>query len=119
MVLGVVFAQFITVAHACARIGASPQTATTLAVSAGETMPSDCHARAKRAVMNTNVCDSHCAYGQQIDVQPDAPIAAIAPQTALTVNAVSSAVQPFLDTMFLHARTTAPPLSLLFGRFLI
>jgi hypothetical protein len=82
-------------------------------------MPSDCAAMAKRVAANAKVCESHCAFGQQIDVQPDAPVAAIAPQPALTVRVISSIAQPSFDTIFLDARSTAPPVALLFSRFLI
>jgi len=44
---------------------------------------------------------------------------AFAPQPALTVRVTWSMVQPSLDTISLHARSTAPPVSLLFSRFLI
>ena len=82
-------------------------------------MPSDCPEMAKRVGANAKVCESHCAYGQQIDVQPDAPVAAIAPQPALTIGVVSLIVRRSLDPIFLRARITAPPVSLLFSRFLI
>jgi hypothetical protein len=117
--VGLVFAQIVTVAHACTLAVPASQSATTFAQPADETMLSDCAAMAKRVAANAKVCESHCAYGQQIDVQPDAPVAAIAPQPALTVHVVSSIVQPSLDKIFLHARSTAPPVSLLFSRFLI
>lgn len=117
VILGVVFAQLITAAHACAPATATSRTAT-VAQPVDETMPSDC-AMAKRVAVNAKVCESHCAYGQQIDVQPDAPVAAIAPQPALTIRVMSSIAQPSLDTIFLRAQSTAPPLSLLFSRFLI
>jgi hypothetical protein len=116
---GLVIAQFITVAHACTLAVPTSQAAATLGQPADETMPSDCAAMAKRVAANATVCESHCAYGQQIDVQPDAPVAAIAPQPALTIRVMSSIVQPSLGTIFLHARSTAPPVSLLFSRFLI
>lgn len=117
VILGVVFAQLITAAHACAPATATSRTAT-FAQPVDETMPSDC-AMAKRVAANAKVCESHCAYGQQIDVQPDAPVAAIAPQPALTIRVMSSIAQPSLDTIFLRAQSTAPPVSLLFSRFLI
>ncbi len=117
--LGLVFAQFVTAAHACALAIPASQTAATFAQQAEETMPPDCPAMAGGVAANANVCQSHCAYGQQIDVHPDAPVAAIAPHPALTVRVMSSIVQLFRDTMFLHARSTAPPVSLLFSRFLI
>jgi hypothetical protein len=117
--VGLVFAQLITVAHACTLAVPASQAAATFVQPADETMPSDCAAMAKRVAANAKVCESHCAFGQQIDVQPDAPVAAIAPQPALTVRVVPSIVQPSLDTTFFHARSTAPPVSLLFSRFLI
>ena len=116
--LGVVFAQIVTVAHACVRAVPAFQAAA-FSQPADETMPSDCAAMAKRVAANAKVCESHCAYGQQIDVQPDAPVAAIAPLPALTICVVSSIVPPSFDKTFLHARSTAPPFSLLFSRFLI
>jgi len=114
--VGLVFAQFVTVAHACTLAVPAFHTAT-LVQPADDTMPSDCPANG--ATANAKVCDSHCAYGQQIGVQGDAPVAAIAPQPALTISVVSPIVRPSLDTIFLHARSTAPPISLLFSRFLI
>jgi hypothetical protein len=119
MTVGLVFAQFVTVAHACTLAIPVLQSAATFAQPADETMPSDCPAMAKRVAANANVCASHCTYGQQIDAQPDAPVAAIAPQPALTVRVISSIVEPSLATSFLRARSTAPPVSLLFSRFLI
>jgi hypothetical protein len=119
VMLGVVFAQIVTVAHACTLAVPGASQATTLAEPADEAMAPDCAAMAKRVATNAKVCEAHCAYGQQIDVQPDAPVAAIAPQPALTVHRVSSIVPPSLDKIFLHARGTAPPVSLLFSRFLI
>jgi hypothetical protein len=116
--VGLVFAQFITVAHACTLAIPALQAAT-FAEPADETMPSDCPAMTKRGAANAKVCEAHCTYGQQIDVQPDPPVAAIAPQSALTVRVISSIVQPSFDTSFLRARSTAPPVSLLFSRFLI
>jgi hypothetical protein len=116
MMLSVVFAQIVTVAHACTLAVPAFQPAT-FVQPADLTMPSDCPANGANA--NAKVCDSHCAYGQQIDVQPDTPVVAIAPHPALTVSAVSPAARPSLDTKFLHARSTAPPISVLFSRFLI
>ena len=118
VMLGLVFAQIVTVAHACTLAIPSFQ-AVTFVQPADETMPSDCVAMAKRAAANGKVCDAHCAYGQQIDVQPDAPLAPMVPQPALTVRVVPSIPRPSFETTSLHARSTAPPVSLLFSRFLI
>ena len=116
--LGLVFAQFVTVAHACTLAVPMSQLAV-FDQPADGTMSFDCAAMAKRVAVNAKVCDSHCAYGQQIDVQTDAPVAAIAPQPALTVGVVPLVVRRSLDPLFLHARSTAPPVSLLFSRFLL
>lgn len=117
--VGLLFAQLVTAAHACTLTVPASQAAPTLVQPADETMPSNCAAMAKRVAANVKVCESHCAFGQQIDVQPDAPVAAIAPQPALTVRVISSIAQRSFDTIFLEARSTAPPVSLLFSRFLI
>jgi hypothetical protein len=116
--LGVVFAQIVTVAHACT-LGVPASQAATFVQPADESMPSDCPAMVKRVAANSKVCEAHCVYGQQIDVQPDAPVAAIAPQPALTVCVVSSIMHRSFDATFLLARSTAPPVSVLFSRFLI
>jgi hypothetical protein len=118
MMVGVAFAQVVTVAHACT-LAVPMSEAATAARLVDTPMPPDCTQMAKRSIATGNVCDSHCAYGQQIDVQPDAPTAAIAPQPALTVRVVSPIVQPSHDSAALDARSTAPPVSLLFSRFLI
>ena len=114
--LGLVFAQIVTVAHACTLVVPMAQ-AIAVGQPAEESMSPDCAAKMKRVAVNAKVCDSHCAYGQQIDGQTDAPVAAIAPQPALTVGVVSPTVPGSLDPIFLHARSTAPPVSLLFSRF--
>lgn len=118
VVLGLVFAQCITVAHACLLTSVAPQAAT-LAPVAGETMPPDCAAMAKHAATNVNACELHCAYGEQIGAHPDLPVASIAPHPALTVDPVPPVVHPSLETASLLARSTAPPVSVLFSRFLI
>jgi len=117
--LGIVFSQLVTVAHACTIAFSSSHPPVASAQEADATMAPDCAAMAKRTTANANVCASHCTYGQQIDVYADAPVAAIAPQPALTVSVMQSIVGPSLDTVFLHARSTAPPVSVLFSRFLI
>lgn len=119
MTFGLVFAQFVTVTHACALTVPVAQSAAAFAAPADEAMPADCAAMVTRVAGNANACESHCTYGQQIDVQPDAPVAAIAPQPALTVRVMSSSGETSLNTIFLRARSTAPPVSLLFSRFLI
>ena len=116
-VLGLLFAQFVTVAHACTVAFSPSLPAATVATPVDDAMPSDCAGSAKRT--DVNVCESHCAYGQQIDVQSDAPVVAIAPQPALTVRVPQPIAPRSFHAIALHARSTAPPFAVLFGRFLI
>ena len=113
---GLLFAQLVTVAHACTRAIAAPEPATQL-VQRAENMNMDCPAT-KCVAASATVCESHCTYGQQIDIQPHAPVAAIAPQPGLTIRVVPAIVSPSPRPIFLQARSTAPAFSLLFGRFL-
>jgi len=116
-ILGLLFAQFVTAAHACTVAFSSPLSVAIMASAVDDAMPSDCAGNAKRT--DVNVCESHCAYGQQIDVQSDAPVAAIAPQPALSARVPPPVVSRSYDAIALHARSTAPPLSVLLSRFLI
>lgn len=95
--LGVVFAQAVTAAHACTSFAVPTSPAAAFGQPVGEIMFTDCPAMATRAAANAKVCESYCAYGQQIDVQPDPPVAAIAPQPALTVRLGVSIVQPTVN----------------------
>jgi len=113
MLLGWLFAQLVTIAHAC------PALDTNASASSAATMPTDCAAMAKLAASNANVCQSHCVAGEQVDTQAQAPAAALSPQPALTVRI--SAPQ-FLKSVDRHAPGACgndPPATLLFSRFLI
>ena len=115
-ILGLLFAQFVAAAHACTVAFSASLPVETVAIPVDDAMPSDCDGSASRA--NANVCESHCTHGQQIDAESDAPVAAIAPQPALTVRVPLPVVLRSFDTTALHARSTAPPLSILLSRFL-
>jgi hypothetical protein len=116
-ILGLLFAQFVTAAHACTISFSALLPVSTVVTPVDDAMPSDCAGNAERT--NANVCESHCVQGQQIDAQSDTPIAAIAPQPALAVRVPQPIAARSFDSIALHARSTAPPLSVLFGRFLI
>jgi hypothetical protein len=74
----------------------------------------------KPAAAHAKVCEAHCTYGKRIDGRQDAPVAVIAPQATLTIRVISSLVHLRLNRgIFLSARSVAPPVSLLFSRFLI
>jgi hypothetical protein len=113
MLLGWLFAQLVTIAHAC------PALDTNASASSAATMPTDCAAMAKLAGSNANVCQSHCVAGEQIDTQAQAPAAALSPQTALTVRVVDLQLVKSVDRNASAACGNDPPATLLFSRFLI
>ncbi|TMG83569.1 MAG: hypothetical protein E6H78_11905 [Betaproteobacteria bacterium] len=121
VMLGWLFAQIVTVVHACPALTATTQDSTSTAASAAgaATSPSDCAAMAKQAGSNANVCQSHCIAGQQIGSDAQTPCAALAPRVALAVRActVETPVAASLHASTLRA--TGPPPTLLFSRFLI
>lgn len=117
--VGVIFAQIVTVAHACGLSSNVSPMAAAFNQPTRELTPSDCGTMAKHVAADAKVCELQCTYDQQIDVQPNAPVAAIGPQRALTVAPGLPIAEPSVDTIALHARSTAPPVSLLFSRFLI
>ena len=119
MMLGVVFAQIVTAAHACTFAASTPHLPTAVVQAADAAMPVDCTAMQEHGAAVSSVCESHCAYGQQIDVHPDGPVAGIAPHPALTVHSLLSFVPASIDASFLYAKSAAPPVSILFSRFLI
>jgi hypothetical protein len=114
-----VLAQVITVAHACGFSTGASHTAAALSQSTGKVMPPDCKDTPKHVSADAKVCETHCTYGQQIDVQPIMPVAAIAPLPALYVSPGQAPPEPLVNPGALRGRTTAPPALLLFGRFLI
>jgi hypothetical protein len=117
--LGLLFAQFMTAVHACSLAFPAAEAPLPTVQLSSENMAPDCPLMAKRVATNAKVCEGHCTYDKQIDVYPDAPTAAIAPHPALLVRIALATEQPRFRTTFLEARSTAPPVSLLFSRFLI
>ena len=113
MLLGWVFAQLVTIAHAC------PALDTNASASSAATMPTDCAAMAKLAGSNANVCQSHCVDGQQVDTQAQAPAAALSPHPALTVRVSDPQSVTSADRNASAACGNDPPATLLFSRFLI
>jgi hypothetical protein len=111
-------AQAVTSAHACSLFKRLSQ-APAQAALAMQQMPSDCPAMAKQSGSTLNLCLSHCQLGQQVDVYAGTPVAAIAPQPALTVQPVDQLVAAAAESTSLVAVVAAPPPQLLFSRFLI
>jgi len=119
MLLGWLFAQLVTIAHACPALDTNTSASSAATAASASPMPTDCAAMAKLAGSNVNVCQSHCVAGEQVDTQAQAPAAALSPQPALTVRI--SAPQ-FLKSVDRHAPGACgndPPATLLFSRFLI
>ena len=119
MLLGWLFAQLVTIAHACPALNPATSAAIVSPVASTAAMPTDCAEMAKLAGSNANICKSHCVVGEQVDTQAQAPAAALSPQPPLTVRI--SAPQ-FLKSVDRHAPGACgsdPPATLLFSRFLI
>ena len=119
IVLGWLFAQIVTVAHACPALNPATSVASVSSVAITAAMPTDCEAMAKLAGSNANVCQSHCVAGEQVDTQAQAPAAALALQPGLTVRIADVRFVKSADRHAQGARGNDPPATLLFSRFLI
>ena len=119
IVLGWLFAQIVTVAHACPALNPATSVASVSSVAITAAMPTDCEAMAKLAGSNANVCQSHCVAGEQVDTQAQAPAAALSPQPALTVRVADPQSVKSADRHAPGACGNDPPATLLFSRLLI
>jgi hypothetical protein len=123
MMLSVLFAQFVTAAHACPllllQVSAPVESAIQAVAPDVDAMPADCADASKEPVLGANVCEAHCGSGMQLDIQAQTLEAALAPQPALTVHVADVGVSMASIDAQLSALVAAPPRSLLFSRFLI
>jgi hypothetical protein len=119
MLLGWLFAQFVTIVHACPALNPATTAASVSSIAMTDAMPTDCEAMAKLADSNVNACQSHCVAGQQVDTQAQAPAAALSPQSALTVRVADPQSVKSADRHTQGACGNDPPATLLFSRFLI
>lgn len=119
MMLGFAFAQIVTAAHACSGLIDISQPTATSAAPDADAMPEGCADMSRTTGSTFNVCEAHCVVGQQVDVHTEAPMAAIAPQPALTVRLVDPRISARADARSPSAAASAPPPLLLFSRFLI
>ena len=115
--LGVVFAQIVTAAHACPSFVPSSDSA--VVHTSADSVSANCHELAHKAQDNANVCESHCLTGQQVDTQTDAPTAVIAPRIALTVSVIDHSTVRTRELSSLPALGAAAPPLLRFARLLI
>jgi hypothetical protein len=119
VMLGWLFAQIVTVAHACPALVSPAHDASAAFAGATAPMAGDCEAMAKQADSNANVCQSHCVADPQASSDAQTPFAVLAPQCALAVRVMTP--EPSVS-MRLGARlplASGPPPTLLFSRFLI
>jgi hypothetical protein len=119
MLLGWLFAQFVTIVHACPALNPATTAASVSSVPITDASPTDCAAMAQSSNSNLNVCQSHCVAGQQVDTQAQAPAAALSLQTALTIRVSEPQPVKSADRHASAARGNDPPATLLFSRFLI
>jgi hypothetical protein len=119
MLLGWLFAQFVTIAHACPALNPATSAASVSSLAITDATPTDCAEMAQSSNSNPNVCQSHCFAGQQVDTQAQAPAAALSPQPALTVRVADPQFAKSADGHASAARGNDPPATLLFSRFLI
>jgi hypothetical protein len=119
VMLGWLFAQVVTVTHACPAVIGPAQDSTATSATMASPMPGDCASMARQAGSNANVCQSHCVAGEQIGSDVQTPSAALAPQVARAVRVVGPEipVPASLRARSLHG--AGPPPTLLFSRLLI
>jgi hypothetical protein len=118
MILGFISAQLISLAHACAT-GPDRSPASAHAFGGTAAMPADCPMVVHAAPSDGTACDAHCLPSAQVDKGAEARIAAMAPPSPLIVRVVQPAIPSSVCAPPPLARIASPPLSLLFGRFLI
>ena len=111
------FAQLVAAAHACALV--APASLAPVSLAATAAMSPDCGAMGSDGPAGANVCESHCAFGLQIDAHPEAPAAAIGSRPALIVDAVLPAIPACAQAAVPREQSAPPPISLLYSRFQI
>ena len=123
MMLSMLFAQIVTAAHACSLllslVSVPVESAMQAVAPDVDAMPADCAGAAKEPVSGANVCEAHCGAGVQLDIQAHPLEAALAPQSALIVHVADVDISRASIDVQLSALVAAPPLALLFSRFLI
>ena len=118
MVLGFISAQLISVAHACAS-QERPSVASTQARGGIVAMPADCPMATDASPSADVACDAHCLPRSQVDQGAEVRVAAMAPPSPLIVRGLQAGIASSVWATPPRASIASPPLSLLFGRFLI
>lgn len=117
MILGLVCAQSISLAHACMIASGTTPPPSAIAQHAAA-MPADCAMMTHGAMANDAACDTHCFPREQADRGLDVRLPAMAPPSVFVVRVVSAVLARSAVAAPPLTRSTSPPLSLLFRRFL-
>jgi hypothetical protein len=118
MILGFIGAEFISLAHACTT--GSDETGPPISIAAhAAAMSADCPMMGQRGLANDPACDTHCFPREQADRGTDGPLPALAPPAVPVFRLVPAFVDDRAFAKPPLPRIASPPLSLLFGRFLI
>jgi hypothetical protein len=119
VMLGVIFTQIVTAAYACPRLLSPSGGAGVLKSTKTQSLPPCCLELIKKLRGNANCCEACCTSGQQIDTCDDAPVAAVAPQPALTIRVAEAATVRAKGAGSVPAPNAIPPPLLRFSRLLI
>ena len=121
MISGFLFAQSVAAAHVCPLAAPHAAAAGHVATSTQAPMPPSCAGMATPpdSTSTANACESHCSVGQSSDVQALAWVAALGLPQALRLRVPDRGVPDARAAIWFSSLRSAPPLSLLFGHFLI
>jgi hypothetical protein len=118
MILGLLSAQFISLAHACMNsFDVAHGTVGHVASQATGAMPADCPAMARAGAASEALCEAQCIPKEQADRATDVRLA-LAPASVLVVRVIDLVAPSVVHAAPLRATIASPPLSLLFSRFL-
>jgi hypothetical protein len=117
VLLGVVFGQAVTAAHACPGIVSSSQTTAMNGPRAA--MPESCPDLQKKMRAGANVCESLCLSDGQLSSKTDTPTAPISLQPVLVLQLVDALAVRSRDFSSIRQLGGAPPSLLPFSRLLM
>ena len=121
MISGFLFAQSVAAAHVCPLTAEHVAAGGHVATSTQAPMTPGCAGMAAPAdsTSTANACESHCSVGQPSDVHALAWVAALGLPPALRLRVPDRHVPDARAALWFSSLRSAPPLSLLFGHFLI
>ena len=117
--LGFVLAQLAAAAYACANGLPEGQSAISLELRESSAMATHCAGMPDEGTPLPNLCQAHCQADHQIDSQPQAPNAVIAPPPALTIALSDTGIPASSEPLSARSFGTAPRPSILISRLLL